>query len=400
VTRRLLCNAALIDPETAPDPPRSGCLLLEDGRIRARLPANRAHEPGGAEVVDLGGGLLAPGFLDVHLHGSLIFAADDALDDALAALSASCVRHGTTGFLITTVAWQADRLARFVTQARTCMTRLPAGGAAPLGLHLEGPWISPLAAGAQPRPGIRPYRAAEGDEILALGEGAIRMVTLAPEVEGAARLLEDLARRGVVAALGHSLAASSDLDAALDAGLTHVTHLFNAMGPMHHRGPGVAARALAEDRLSCDLICDGAHVDPEWVRVAARAKRERLLLISDRVELPARAGVSAAAGGPDFGAGRVRDDGTALRLPDGTLAGSSLTLDRALRNARAFGAWGLPEAVAACTLRPARLLGLEAQRGTLRPGARVDLVVLDADGRVLETWIGGERVYTSPRATP
>jgi N-acetylglucosamine-6-phosphate deacetylase len=217
------------------------------------------------------------------------------------------------------------------------------------------------------------------------------MVTLAPETAGSRELLRELARRGVVAAAGHSRAGTVELEGAISGGLTHVTHLFNAMPAMHHREPGLAGHALADDRLTCDLICDGEHVHPEFVRVAARAKRERLILISDRIDPPPD---PAAA---DFGSGPVREDGAALRLPDGTLAGSRLTLDRAIRNARSFGALELSEAVAACTSRPARLLGLERERGTLRRGARADLVVLDDQGGVRETWIGGERVYAPAR---
>lgn len=408
MARRLLTNLRLLDPERPLDDGDSWSLLVEGGRIRERL-----HEAGGASVadaerVDLGGALLAPGFLDLHLHGEPIFARDDAIRDAVAHLAASCLRHGTTGFLLTTVAWERERLTRFVTQAVRSMTQGERSGAsaALLGLHLEGPWISAAAAGAQPAAAIRPYRDPEGRDLLDRAEGAVRMVTLAPEAEGAARLLDELARRGAIAAAGHTLASAAALTQAVDAGLTHVTHLFNAMGRLHHREPGVAGHALADDRLTCDLICDGAHVSPELVRVAARAKGERLVLISDRVEPPAPApGPAFAEPGatstlPDFGAGPVRDDGTALRLPDGTLAGSTLTLDRALRNASAWAGLALHEAVAACTLRPARLLGLEGERGTLRPGARADFAVLDDRGALLETWLGGEAVYRSPRATP
>jgi N-acetylglucosamine-6-phosphate deacetylase len=174
-------------------------------------------------------------------------------------------------------------------------------------------------------------------------------------------------------------------------GARHVTHLFNAMGPLHHREPGLAAVALSEDRLSCDLICDGAHVHPSMLAVAARAKRDQLTLITDRLDPPEGAPGGALAG-------ELRDDGVAYRLGDGRLAGSRLELSKALANARALAGMTRIEAVAACTLRPARLLGLESERGTLRPGSRADLVVLDASDRVIETWIGGERVYAAESA--
>jgi N-acetylglucosamine-6-phosphate deacetylase len=156
------------------------------------------------------------------------------------------------------------------------------------------------------------------------------------------------------------------------------------MSGLQHRAPGLAGAALADDRLTCDLICDGVHVHPLAVRLAARAKRERLLLITDRV-----------APGAGFGAGVLVDDGVALRLADGRLAGSRLTLDRAVHNAVAFGALSQLEAIAAVTLRPAVLLGLERERGTLRAGARADLVVLDPAGAVAETWLAGRRAYAA-----
>jgi N-acetylglucosamine-6-phosphate deacetylase len=321
-----------------------------------------------------------------------VFAAPDALHDALEAASASLVRHGTTAFLATTVAWPQPELEERV---MACASSIDAGeweGATPLGIHLEGPWINPAAAGAQPERAIRGFAPAEGAAILAAGAGLVRLVTLAPEVSGAWELLGDLEKRGVIAALGHSLADAACVMQGIDRGLRHVTHLFNAMTQLHHREPGAAGVALTDDRLSCDLICDGVHLHPDMVRLAARAKGEGLLLISDRIELP-------GPGAPDsFGSGRVRDDGSALRLTDGTLAGSTLTLDRALRNAEAFGAMTRLEAVAACTLRPARLLGLERERGTLRPGASADLVALSEQGAVAAPWIPGECVYRAAEA--
>ena len=213
-------------------------------------------------------------------------------------------------------------------------------------------------------------------------------------MEGSHALLSALSRADIVAALGHSLADESAIETATGEGLRHVTHLFNAMGPLHHREPGVAGRVLADDRLSCDIICDGAHVHRDMVVTAARAKRGRLALITDRIELPQRgAGASPDERGAEFDASALADDGVAFRLPSGRLAGSSLTLDRGLRNVCEMGAMSPLEAVAACTLLPARLLGIEAERGTLRAGARADFAVLDGDLGVVETWVGGEKVH-------
>jgi N-acetylglucosamine-6-phosphate deacetylase len=224
----------------------------------------------------------------------------------------------------------------------------------------------------------------EARDLLAGAEGLVRMVTLAPELQGTAALQQILERAGVLVALGHSLASSEDVDAAVRRGARHVTHLFNAMGTLHHRAPGLAGAALADDRLSCDVICDGIHVDPRMIRLAARAKRELLLMITDRIDPPARECA--------FGSGPLHDDGAAWRLADGRLAGSRATLARSIATVRARGALTRLEAIAACTLRPARLLGLEAEIGTLRAGARADLALLDDRDALLETWVAGRRV--------
>lgn len=380
MSRVALVNALLLDPEA--DAPALGGLLVEDGRIALRLAPGAA--PAGAERIDLGGLAVAPGFLDLHYHGALVLGrpADAAL--AVRETARALLASGVTAFLPTTVAWpEPELLARVGALAEACASEASSGAAA-LGLHLEGPWIAPRAAGAQPESGIRDFDPREGERVFERAHGTLRMVTFAPELPGAVRLQAALAERGIVAALGHSEADVLQVEAAVARGARHVTHLWNAMSGLHHRAPGLAGAALADDRLSCDLICDGVHVHPAAVRVAARAKRDRLVLISDRV--------SPGAG---FGAGALSDDGTALRLADGRLAGSRLSLDRALHNVVSFGAMTRLEAVAAVSLRPARLLGLERERGTLRPGARADLALLDAEGRVAETWLAGRRVYAA-----
>jgi N-acetylglucosamine-6-phosphate deacetylase len=387
VNRVLLRNAELLDPEGKA--PSRGNVLLEDGRIRAHLRPDDPV-PGDAAVFDLGGLRLAPGFLDLHCHGSAVFFDASAAESALLADSASSVRHGTTAFLAATLSWPMTQLRETVTHLASIVSKGFWPGAEAIGLHLEGPWINPEAAGAQPRAGIAAFAGPESAALLDRGEGSIRMVTLAPEIEGAAALQAELSRRGITAALGHSLATAEVTAHAVARGARHVTHLFNAMGRLHHRAPGLAGAALCDDRLSCDLICDGVHVHPAMVALAARAKGDGLLLISDRVDPPQTSGRPRS-----FGSGLVRDDGTAWRLEDGELAGSRVTLDAALRNLIAFAGVSLLEAVAACSLRPARVLGIEGERGSLRPGARADFAVLDDSLRVRETWIAGRRVYSA-----
>jgi len=376
--RCLLDDAVLMDPEAAAPVP--GSLLIDDGRIAARLPVG--SRVAGVQRHDLGARMLAPGFLDVHYHGGLIFDAGQ-LNDAIEK-AASLVRHGTTGYLATTVAWAPEVLISRVEQLGEAFSAAPEG-AQPLGVHLEGPWIHPGAAGAQPPAGIRPYRKSDAEAVLAAGSGQIRMVTLAPELEGATRLVEQLAQQGVVAAMGHSCASAEAVESGIEAGARHVTHLFNAMGSFHHREPGLAGVALADPRVSADLICDGIHVHPLTVAFASRALAERMLLITDQIAPPD----PAAA----FGSGALRAERGAWRTPSGGLAGSLLCMDGALRNANQFAELSILEAVAACTLRPARLLGMEAERGSLRVGARADLVVLDADLSVRETWVEGRRLF-------
>jgi len=380
--RQLIRNALLLDPEQ--QAPVRASLLLEDGRIRDRF-LEGARLPGGVPAVDLGDVRLAPGFIDLHQHGELVFARSNEITGAFDRTSRQLARHGTTAFLATTVAWTNDRLIGFMTQARRVMTRSRWPGAQPIGVHLEGPWINPQAAGAQPSDSIRAFDADQASQIIDPYEEIISMVTLAPECGGSAQLLDVLARRRVIASLGHSLASSEEIDAAVGSGMTHVTHLFNAMGGMHHREPGVAGCVMNEPRLSCDLICDGVHVHPAMIALAARALGERMVLITDRIEPP-------ADGRGSFGSGEIVDDGRALRLRGGRLAGSTLSLDRAVGNARSFAGLSELEAVAATTLRPARVLGIEAERGTLRVGARADFALLDETGAVVSTWIGGQPV--------
>ncbi len=386
--RTLITNARLLDPEKS-EPDAQGCLLVEDGEIAARL--TRFDAVGvDAREVDLAGLSLAPGFIDLHFHGELIFAeAADEIDAAFQRTSSRLVREGATAYLGTTVAWSRERIEGFMTHAAKAMTH-HLEGAQCLGVHLEGPWIAAPRAGAQPPGAIRAFSPTDDRALIEAWADHIEMVTLAPELPESHHLLGALDALGIVASLGHSNASSEEIDAAEQFGLTHVTHLFNAMSPLHHRDLGVAGHVLTHEHLTADLICDGVHVHPRIVGLATRQLGDRLALITDRIEPPV---------GADFGAGRLVEDERGIWLPGGTLAGSALGMARAAQNAISFAEMTMLEAVRAATLTPARVLGVERERGTLRVGARADFVVLDDAGEVRQTWVGGRLVFDRARGS-
>ena len=384
MSRLALTGGTLVDPEA--EHIGEATLLVEAGRIVDRVTSD---SPIGSDWrrVDMGDRFVAPGFVDLHFHGELAHAPVSGFGAALTRSATQMLAGGTTTFLATTMAWPHDQLAEALPALCAAASAPPPGAARCVGLHLEGPWISSAAPGAMEAGCMRAFDPARDADLLDRAGDALAMVTLAPELEGADALLDELARRGVLAALGHSHAPPDRIDAAIDRGLRHVTHLFNAMGPLHHRAPGVAGTALARDALHCDLICDGAHVHPDVVRMAARALGERLVLISDRVDLETPP--------PDEPA-----DVEPNRLPDGTLLGSRLRLSQAIAHLRTWAHTPLHDAVAACTLRPAQLIGLESECGTFRRGARADFAVLDAEGALVETWLGGAPVELSAAEPP
>jgi N-acetylglucosamine-6-phosphate deacetylase len=241
--------------------------------------------------------------------------------------------------------------------------------AAPLGLHFEGPYLAPERRGAHAPAHLRlPDRAAVADWSWTTG---VALVTLAPELPGALDVLRDLVDRGVVVSLGHSSASVAEATAAVDAGARWVTHLFNAMAPLHHRDPGLIGVALTDERLAVGAIVDGLHVHPMVVSIVARSLGSRLTLVTDAVNA-----LGMPPGRWALGDVEALADGERVRLEDGTLAGSLLSLDRAVANLVAFAGTSLDDALDAASGAPARLLGLEAERGVIAPGAVGDLVLL------------------------
>jgi N-acetylglucosamine-6-phosphate deacetylase len=361
-------------------------VLVAEGKIVELATRSARSVPSGVTVLDLGEGVIAPGYIDLHIHGS---GGSDVMDDGadtLPTVERLLARHGVTGYYPTTVTAPLDatlraleRLAGAIESRRDEST----GRACPLGIHLEGPFLSHLRKGVQPAAHLLPPTLETFERLWQAARGHVRMMTIAPELEGAIDVIAEAARRGVCVSLGHS---DADFDAAergVSAGARHATHTFNAMRPLNHRGPGILGAVLTDSRLSADIIADGVHVDPAVIKLFAHAKGpEQTVLVTD---------ATAAAGMPEgryhLGPIEVEVKGGQVTA-DGKLAGSVLTMDHAVRNLARFAGWSLSQAVAAASRNPARVARL-AHKGVLVAGADADFVVLNSAGEVLRTFVGG-----------
>lgn len=386
--RTIFAAARLYTPvEEIQDP----LLVVEEGRVTDVLLRAKSEVPANASVIDFGDAILAPGFLDIHIHGGAGLDVMRASVSELPRLGQFEASHGVTGYFPTTVAAPMDstcaaleRLADAIEAAAKPASNGGPVGARPLGIHLEGPFLSHKRRGVHPPENLLEPTVEIFDRLWQAARGHVRMLTIAPEIPGAIEVIAEAARRNVCVSIGHSDAEMPVAQAAVRAGARHATHTFNAMRPLDHREPGILGEALSNDSLSADLIADGIHVAPEVVKVFLQAKGvERAVLITDAI---------SATGMPD---GRYQLGPIQVDVKDGkctangSLAGSVLTMDRAVRNVTKFSHWNLREAVRSATLNPARAAHLAGQRGVLASGMAADFVVLSPSGEVRKTVVGG-----------
>ncbi len=350
-------------------------LVISDGKIAA-IGQGLAVESG--EVVDLKGDLLLPGFVDVHIHA---FMGQDTMngEEAVRHMSRELKKFGVAAFLPTTMSASPEDTLAALRGIKAVMDRPEPDGAIVLGAHMEAPYLEESKAGAQLKqyftlPDEESWKAYAGEY-----EGIVRMITMAPEKEGALPFIKRLTDSGITVSIGHTAANAETVHAAADHGATHVTHTFNAQTPLNHRAPGVPGAAMVDDRLACEVISDGIHLHPDIVRMIMRCKGNRLTVaITDAME---------AAGMPDgkyqLGGQDVFVKEGAARLADGTLAGSTLTMVRAFQNLIRFGA--TPEDAAIMTTRtPAQSIGNE-EVGEIELGAPAIFARFDAEYRFVGT---------------
>lgn len=381
-----------------------GALVMIEGRIAYVGPAEYVPPsivpPGGEPIAlnecqryDARGRWVFPGFIDVHVHGGAGADTMDGTVEAIGRMARLHGAHGTTSMLATTTTEAHERVmrsARAVREAMSLSGQDDWKGARVVGMHLEGPYVNPKRAGAQNTAFMRPADLGELGEIVAVLEEGFRLVTLAPELPRASEAIDYLRRAGVTVSIGHTDATFEEAMAAFDQGASHVTHTYNAMRPLHHRDPGVVGAAfLSGPSVLCEVIADGIHVHPKAIETLVRLKGAAgICLVTDAI---------AAAGMPEgeyeLGRLQVTVKNGECRLSDGALAGSVLTMDRAVGFMVEKVGVPVHEAAMMASLNPARETGLDSRKGTLRVGKDADVTVLDEAFNAVATWVGGRLIF-------
>ncbi|WP_270180560.1 N-acetylglucosamine-6-phosphate deacetylase [Alkalihalobacillus sp. CinArs1] len=331
---------------------------------------------------------LLPGMIDVHIHGANGADTMDATPEAIETIARTLPSEGTTSFLATTIT--NDDLAIETALSNVgdyILNKQSPGHAEIIGVHLEGPFINHIRAGAQPSEAIQKPDISVFKRWNELAQGTIKLVTLAPELGSGMELVRYLSKQGIVASIGHSDATYEDVQEAIKNGATHVTHLYNGMRGLHHREPGVVGAALLFPELKAEIIADGHHVRPEMIDLAYRQKNdEGIVLITDSMRAKCLKNGSYDLGGQDVSV----EDGKAL-LENGTLAGSVLKMNQALKNIQTFTGCSLQSAIKMAAENPARQLGVFDRKGSIAVGKDADLILLDEEGEIYATFCKGVR---------
>lgn len=358
--------------------------IVFDEKIKAILPMSEL-DLNEYEIIDAKGNFVAPGLVDIHIHGYLGEDASDGNADGLKIMAMGIAKNGVTSWCPTTMTIAKEDIIKAFNTAREVKAETECYGAKILGINCEGPFINPSKKGAQPGEYILPPDA----NFIIENADILKLVTIAPEMEGATECIRNICEKcNVLISMGHTNATFEEANEGIEAGARHATHLFNAMTPLMHRNPGVVGAALSENSVSCELIADTFHVHPGLYKLVAKAKGDKLCLITDCM----RAG-GMEDGDYTLGGQHVIKTGIQCLLEDGTIAGSVLKLNEAVKNLKEHTDLSLPEVFACASLNPAKAIGEAETIGSLEVGKCADIIICDENIQILETYIDGGKVY-------
>lgn len=364
----------------------TGSVLIEDGIIKEFNPVDCKCD----EIIDANGLFLSPGFIDIHIHGAGGYDTMDGTVEAIDSISKTIVKHGTTSFLPTTMTVSIEAINKSM-HAIKSLKENGASGAQVLGAHLEGPFISPSAIGAQNPQYLQNPSIDTFNKMTADCEDAVVSITLAPELDGSLELIQYLSAKNINCSLGHTKATYEETMKAIDSGANHSTHLYNAMTPLNHRSPGVVGALFDSPKVSIETISDGIHISYPALRIAYKQKTpDKSILVTDAMMACCMPDGNYSLGGQDV---IVKDN--AARIKTGSLAGSVLTLDRAIKNVYENCNMPLYEVVKMATYNPAKFCNVSEHKGLVKEGYDADLVLFDEDINVKHVFVKGRSVFTA-----
>ena len=368
----------------------SKAIIVEKGRIKEIVNREELSTATltGAEVIEAKDKFITPGYIDIHVHGG---GGSDVMDGDYEAINQIAITHshfGTTSFLPTTMTMNKDKIIRSLRSICEAVKKGTAG-AEILGIHMEGPYINSEKKGAQREEDIKKVSLEEFLEFNQASGNLIRLVTIAPEMPGAIDFIKYLDKQKIIISVGHSNATYAQVQAGIQAGLSHVTHTFNAMRGLHHREPGVVGAALTSPELTVEVIADGIHIHPVVIKILIKAREnEKIVLITDAMRA---AGLKE--GTYDLGGQEVTVNKGQARLKDGTLAGSVLTMDKAVKNMVSKVGVSLAKVIQMASFNPAKSIGIDDKKGSLEPGKDADIVILNKNLETELTIVAGKIVY-------
>lgn len=333
---------------------------------------------------------LIPGFIDIHIHGANGSDTMDATEQAVLAMVEALPKEGTTSFLLTTITQENQAIETALQNAaRYIQNQGRISGAEVLGVHLEGPFISAEKAGAQPVNYMKKPDSKLLEHWQSIADGAIKVVTMAPELSGGMELIQQIRKQGAIASIGHSNASYEIVQHAIQRGAEHVTHLYNQMSGLHHREPGVVGGALLHDELFAEIIADGIHVHPDVIRFTHLQKTSsRLILVTDSIRAK-----GLNNGTYDLGGQKVTVKNREARLSDGTLAGSVLKMNQAANHMMRYTGCSMEDIITMASVNPAKQLKLDHRKGSIAPGKDADFVIVNDEFEVLMTFCRGRCVF-------